>query len=92
MRGEFPQGSQAELLVDARCGLSRLDTAETTAWHGWPGDRLSPRLVLGEGLSAATAWQFVAACEALAAGRAEAANVSVVGGNQQAIGARLVRG
>jgi hypothetical protein len=38
---------------------------------------------------AAAAWQCVAACDAVAAGRFAAANVSLVGSNQQAIGARF---
>jgi len=42
-------------------------------------------------LSAAKARQGVAACAALADGDADAANVSVVGANLQAIGVRLVR-
>ena len=46
--------------------------------------------MLGDGLMASGAWQCVAACEALARGRFQAANVSVVGTNQQAIGARFV--
>jgi len=91
MRREFPGPGPNELLVDARCGVPRVDSAETAAWQDWPGRRLSPRAVLGEGLSAATAWQCVAACAALADGHADAANVSVVGANQQAIGVRFVR-
>lgn len=91
MRKDFPGHGPKELLVDARCGVPRVDRAETAAWQDWPGPRLSPRAVLGEGLSAATAWQCVAACAALADGRADAANVSVVGANQQAIGVRFVR-
>jgi hypothetical protein len=38
---------------------------------------------------AGAAWQCVAACEAVASGRFAAANVSLVGSNQQAIGARF---
>jgi hypothetical protein len=89
MRRQLPRERANELLVDARGGFSRVDEAETSAWLDWSGTRLSPRAVLGEGLSAATAWQCVAACAALAAGQASAANVSVVGGNQQAIGLRF---
>ena len=40
---------------------------------------------------AAGAWQCVAACDAVASGRFAAATVSLVGSNQQAIGARFVR-
>jgi len=37
------------------------------------------------------AWQSILACDALRRGQFDAANVSVVGTNQQAIGARFVR-
>ena len=40
---------------------------------------------------AAAAWQCVAACDALAEKTFAAASVSLVGSNQQAIGARFVR-
>jgi 3-oxoacyl-(acyl-carrier-protein) synthase len=89
MRQDLPAGRADELLVDARCGVGRVDQAETEIWRAWPGPRLSPRVVLGEGLSAATAWQCVIACAALSGGSVHAANVSVVGGNQQAIGVRF---
>ena len=49
----------------------------------------SPKRIMGEGLMATAAWQCVA-CEALARGRFQAANVSVVGANQQAIGVRFI--
>jgi hypothetical protein len=40
---------------------------------------------------ATAAWQCVAACDAIATRRFEAANVSLVGSNHQAIGARFAR-
>lgn len=89
LRGDFPDQGPDELLVDAGCGLPRLDRAETIAWRDWSGPRISPRAILGEGLSAATAWQCVAACASLADGQTRAANVSVVGSNQQALGVRF---
>jgi hypothetical protein len=39
---------------------------------------------------AAAAWQCVLACDAVAGGKFAAANVSLVGSNQQAIGARFI--
>jgi 3-oxoacyl-(acyl-carrier-protein) synthase len=89
MRADLPTQSPRELLVDACCGVRRVDTAETEAWREWSGPRLSPRVTLGEGLTAATAWQCIAACAALMDAQANAANVSVVGGNEQAIGVRF---
>lgn len=91
MQRDLGNGAAGELLVDAACGVPRVDRPEARAWRDWAGARLSPRRVLGEGLCAGTGWQFVAACAALAEGWAEAATVSVVGGNQEAVGARLVR-
>jgi hypothetical protein len=40
---------------------------------------------------AAGAWQCVTACQAVMSGEFAAATVSLVGSNQQAIGARFVR-
>ena len=63
--------------------------AEDEAWKGWDAPRLSPKRILGEGLMASGAWQCVAAIDAIINGDFAAANVSVVGCNQQAIGARF---
>lgn len=71
-------------------GVARLDAAELAAWADWSGPRLAPKKTLGEAFVASTAWQCVAACGALRAGRSPAVNVSVVGANEQAIGARFV--
>ncbi len=91
MRAQLPQGSEHELLVDGLDSSPRTDAAERSAWQNWPGPRLSPKKVLGEGLMASAAWQCVAACDAVAQGQVPAAAVSLVGCNQQAIGARFVR-
>ena len=92
MREQLPAGSADELLCDGLQGVHRLDAPEAAAWRDWPGARLSPKRLLGEGLMAASAWQCVVACEALTHGSFQAASVSLVGCNQQAIGARFVRG
>ncbi|HTX21860.1 MAG TPA: hypothetical protein VMD27_08405 [Candidatus Aquilonibacter sp.] len=81
--------SANELLCDGLGNHSRADAAERAAWRDWPGARVSPKRILGEGLMAAAAWQCVAACDAVADGKFPAANVSLVGSNQQAIGARF---
>jgi hypothetical protein len=88
---EFLPGSTNELLCDSRTGSRRWDAAETDAWQDWRGSTLSPREILGEGLSAATAWQFIAAVERLRAGHAKSAIISGAGSNQQSIAARLQR-
>ena len=91
MRGQLGEGGSAELLCDGLGERSRADAAEAAAWRDWTGPRLSLKRVLGEGLMASAAWQCVAACEAVRNGRFAAATVSLVGSNQQAIGARFVR-
>lgn len=84
-------GAADELLCDSRAGSARLDAAETAAWSDWPGARLSPKVILGEGLMAASAWQCIAAVDALCRGRHPAACVSVVGQTEAAAGARFAR-
>jgi len=91
VRRQLPAGQENELLCDSRLDLPRLDSAESAAWRDWPGARSSPKAILGEGLAAASAWQCLAAIDLLAQRRHSAANVSVVGCNQQAIGARFAR-
>jgi len=90
MRAELPPGSKSELLVDGLDSSPRVDAAEYLVWQDWPGVRLSPKRILGEGLMASAAWQCVAACDAVARSLTPAANVSLVGCNQQAVGARFV--
>jgi 3-oxoacyl-(acyl-carrier-protein) synthase len=92
MRAQMPPESQAEILCDGRSNRPRADAAETGAWADWSGPRLSPKLVLGEGLMAAAAWQCVAACDMVSSGKFMAANVSLAGANQQAVGVRFRRG
>lgn len=78
------------LLCDGLQGIVHCDAAEAAAWRDWPGGRLSPKRILGEGLMASSAWQCVAALDALRQSRYSAAIVSVVGCNQQAIGAQFI--
>ena len=72
--------------------MPRLDSAEVEAWKDWSGARISPKTILGEGLMAAAAWQCVSAIDAIREKRYDAANVSVVGCNQQAIGTQFTTG
>lgn len=88
MREQLPA---ADLLVDGIQGLKRQDAAELDAWKDWNAQRLSPKVVLGEGLMAGSPWQCIAAIDALQSGQCASALVSVVGCNQQAIGAQFVR-
>jgi 3-oxoacyl-(acyl-carrier-protein) synthase len=94
-RGELKQSHHSrpepELLCDGIQGVARLDRDEQAAWDDWGGPRLSPKNILGEGYMAASAWQCVAAVDALEHGNYSAANVSIVGCNQQAVAARFVK-
>ena len=82
MKSQLPAGSANELLCDGG--------ADSMIWSNWPGRRLTPKTILGEAFVATAAWQCVSACRAISQNESPAANVSVVGANQQAIGARFV--
>ncbi len=79
----------SELLCDGLGNSRRTDGPELAAWRDWTGARLSPGRILGQGLMAGAAWQCVAGCDTLANGRFKTARVSLVGFNQQAIGAKF---
>ena len=87
----FPTGDARETLCPGTQKVPRTDAAEEAAWQDWNGPRLAPKESLGEAFNASAAWQCVLACDALQRLEFSAANVSVVGTNQQAIGLRFVR-
>jgi hypothetical protein len=91
MRAELPEAAPRHLLCDGIQDLRRVDAAEEAAWCTWPGERRSPKRLLGEGLSAAAAWQCVVAIDQLLREKFDAASVSIVGSNEQAMGAHFVR-
>lgn len=92
MRGEFLSFAGGDgLLCDSVQGVRLLDRAEFAAWADWAGLRCSPKTALGEGLTAATAWQCAVAVNAVREGAAREAIVSVAGCNQQAMGAAFRR-
>ncbi|MGA2787921.1 MAG: hypothetical protein ABSF60_10370 [Verrucomicrobiota bacterium] len=91
MRSQLPPGAKDELLCTSGQQLPRPDAAECQAWSDWTGVRVAPRAILGEAFLAATAWQCVAACDVIRQNKFSGANVSVVGANQQAIGARFAK-
>jgi hypothetical protein len=90
MRAQLPAGNADDWLVVSAGGLPRRDAAEREAWRGWPGRILAPQTLLGVAFNAGAAWQAVLAGDAVRRGGAPAAVVSVVGTDQQAIGARFV--
>jgi hypothetical protein len=91
MRAQFPPDAKGELLCSSERQLPRLDEAENLAWSDWTGVRVSPRAILGQAFQAATAWQCVIACDVIRQNKFDGVNVSVVGANQQAVGARFVK-
>jgi 3-oxoacyl-(acyl-carrier-protein) synthase len=90
MRAQLPECRPRELLCPGTQEVARADADELAAWTDWTGARLAPKQLLGEAFTASAAWQCIAACDALERGAFNAANVSIVGANEQAIGARFV--
>jgi 3-oxoacyl-(acyl-carrier-protein) synthase len=86
--GSLPSSA---LLVDDWCGHPATDAATVRAWSDWTGPRVSPAPVLGYGLSAAGAWQCVAACHRLQAGGTADAVVATTGNHQRAAAMHLHR-
>ena len=89
VRRHLPTENSPELLCLSTHGLERSDAGEELAWRDWAGPRLAPKAVLGEAFTAAAAWQCVLGCESIRRKVVSAANVSVLGASQQAIGARF---
>jgi hypothetical protein len=82
MKAQLPAVAANELLCDSENKNSE-DRARV-------GQRLSPKIILGEAFTASAAWQCVVACDLIGNKKVAAANVSIVGANQQAIGARFL--
>ena len=91
MRAQLPDSCAHDLLCTGTLGIPRVDRHELAAWADWQDKRIAPKVLLGEAFTASAAFQTVLACDALKRNRCDGANVSVVGANQQAIGARFVR-
>lgn len=91
MRAQLPASSENLLLCDGLRDLRKLDEAERSAWTDWRGPRLSPKEVLGDGLAAGSAWQCLVGIDALVRQGRAGCVVSLVGPNQQAIGACFTR-
>lgn len=89
MRQQLPGFCPTHFMVDSCAGDAGFDGDEREAWTDWNGARVSPKKILGDGLAAASAWQCAVAVDALRQQAFTAANVSVVGCNQQAIGAHF---
>jgi 3-oxoacyl-[acyl-carrier-protein] synthase III len=81
MKAQLPAVATDELYCD--------NENENYTEHFRVGQRLSPNKILGEAFAASAAWQCIAACDLIRQKKIVAANVAVVGANQQAIGARF---
>jgi hypothetical protein len=90
MRAQLPPGEPDELLCLSAQPNPLAAAAEKEAWQDWSGRRLAPKSILGEAFTGSAAWQCIAACNEIASGQFSAVNASVVGANQQAIGARFL--
>lgn len=88
MQMELMQAGAVDWLCDSLSGCAASDAAEAAAWASAIVPRWSAKKILGEAFAATSAWQCVLACERVASEAATSVNVSVVGCNQQAIGAR----
>lgn len=90
MVSAFSKTEQRGLLVDGLTGIHRIDRDEAAATSGWPGERISPALILGEGMGIRYGFQTIVAIEAILDGQ-DAATVFAAGGNQHAFSARFTK-
>jgi hypothetical protein len=86
---QLPPPLGRALLCDGLQTHSKFDAPEEKAWSAWTGARLSVKKILGDGLAAGSAWQCVAAVDAIRPGEFDSAVVSVAGANQQALAAQF---
>jgi 3-oxoacyl-[acyl-carrier-protein] synthase II len=89
-RADAARKMQAQLPALAANELFCAGDDEKSAEPDFAGKHLTPGKILGESFVALAAWQCVAACDLIRRKKYAAANVSVVGANQQAVGARFV--
>lgn len=89
-RSQLPTSRGSELLCLSLRDASD-DDPEAQVWKDWTGQRLAPKQLFGDAFAASAAWQCIAACDALTRNEFSAANVSVVGANQNAGAARFIR-
>lgn len=89
IREQFAASDKHTVLCDSLTGLKRLDHAETLAWSDWSGSKLSVKPLIGDPLSAGSAWQCVVAAEHLSRRLFDHAIVNVIGYNGQVIAAQF---
>ncbi len=90
MREQLGASSSGALLSDSTSHEKGISKEEHQVWKDWTSPRISPKSILGEGLMASSAWQVVAAADAIIHRRATEAIVSIAGFHQHAVGARLL--
>ncbi len=89
-RAQLGQLGAGVALCDGLQGSLKTDRDEAAVWADWTGPRCSPKSLLGEALMASSAWQCLAAIDAVLQGSPSSV-VSVAGCNEQAIMARFDR-
>ncbi len=89
VREQLGTSKEGVLLCESTTNAGRISKEEAVVWNDWRGSRIAPKRVLGEGLMASAAWQVIAATDAISAGDAKGAMVSVAGLHQHAMGCRL---
>lgn len=91
MRTELPKVTDREVLLLSDSG-GRWNRLERDAWMESPARRIAPKILLGESFIASAGWQGALAYDLLSRNECAAATLSVVGFDQQAIGARFAVG
>ncbi len=91
VRAQLGPPHPGALLCESTSNAAGISQEEAAVWSDWSANRIAPKRVLGEGLMASAGWQVVAAADALAAGSAEEALVSIGGFHQHSIGCRLTQ-
>lgn len=91
VRRQLAPFAQKSCLCDGLQGAEHTDRVQRAVWQDWAQPRISPKRVLGEGLSAGAAWQCACAIDAIQRGVCDSAVVNVMGMNQQVIGACFAR-
>lgn len=81
---ELASSGSTGTLIDHCSGVAAIDRPETVAWSGWPGDRWSPGMVLGDALGASCGLQWVLASH-LATSQQVPVTLSMPGANASSL-------
>lgn len=90
MTSAFSKTAPDGLLIDGLTGIANMDKDEALTTSSWPGERMSPAKILGEGMGIRYGFQTIVALESILKGQ-DAATVFAAGGNQHAFSARFTK-